>query len=44
MKVLKVRPFDRIGSQLEIMKMFGGKKSYLDAVRGLENQLYSVEV
>ncbi|AKB25444.1 Type I restriction-modification system, restriction subunit R [Methanosarcina sp. MTP4] len=44
MKVLKVRPFDRIGSQLEIMRMFGGKKSYLDAVRGLENQLYSVEV
>lgn len=43
LKVLNVRPFDRIGTQMEIVKLFGGKAGYLAAVRGLEDQLYSVE-
>ena len=42
--VLKVQPFDRIGSPLEIVKLFGGKNNYLTAVHGLESQLYTLEV
>jgi type I restriction enzyme R subunit len=41
MSVLKVQPFDRIGTPLEIVKLFGGKSNYLAAVRGLESQLYT---
>ncbi|MDQ1251240.1 MAG: type restriction enzyme subunit [Euryarchaeota archaeon] len=43
MSVLKVQPFDRIGTPLEIVKLFGGKNDYLAAVKGLETQLYSME-
>lgn len=43
MSVLKVQPFDRIGTPLEIVKLFGGKNNYLTAVRGLESQIYSME-
>ncbi|MCQ1536418.1 DEAD/DEAH box helicase [Methanosarcina sp. KYL-1] len=43
MSVLKVQPFDRIGTPMEIVKLFGGKSSYLEAVRGLESQLYTLE-
>lgn len=38
--VLKVRPFNEIGSPLEIVRGFGGKKKYLDAVHKLEDELY----
>ncbi|MGB9938906.1 EcoAI/FtnUII family type I restriction enzme subunit R [Methanosarcina sp.] len=44
MSVLKVQPFDRMGTPLEIIKRFGGKNNYLAAVRGLESQLYTLEV
>jgi type I restriction enzyme R subunit len=43
MSVLKVQPFDRIGTPMEIVKLFGGKDSYLAAVKGLESQLYTLE-
>ncbi|AKB75312.1 Type I restriction-modification system, restriction subunit R [Methanosarcina lacustris Z-7289] len=43
MSVLKVQPFDRIGTPMEIVKLFGGKSSYLAAVRGLESQIYTLE-
>jgi type I restriction enzyme, R subunit len=43
MSVLKVQPFDRIGIPMEIVKLFGGKDSYLAAVKGLESQLYTLE-
>lgn len=43
MSVLKIQPFDRIGTPLEIVKLFGGKNSFLAAVRGLESQLYLQE-
>ncbi len=43
MSVLKVQPFDRIGTPLEIVKLFGGKSNYLAAIRGLESQLYTQE-
>ena len=43
MSVLKVQPFDRIGTPMEIVKLFGGKKNYLAAVRGLESRLYTTD-
>jgi len=43
MSVLKVQPFDRIGTPMEIVKLFGGKDSYLAVVKGLESQLYTLE-
>lgn len=43
MSVLKVQPFDRVWTPLEIVKLFGGKNGYLAAVKGLESKLYSME-
>ncbi len=40
MEVLKLRPFDTMGSLIEIVKSFGGKQQYLQAVRELEQQIY----
>lgn len=40
MEVLKLRPFDEHGSLMEIIKSFGGKKQYLQAVQELERQIY----
>lgn len=44
LNVLKVQPFDRMGTPLEIIKRFGGKNNYLEAVKGLESQIYTSEV
>jgi type I restriction enzyme R subunit len=38
--VLKVTPFDRFGSPVEIIKRFGSKDRYADALRELEAHLY----
>jgi type I restriction enzyme, R subunit len=43
MSMLKVQSFDRMGTPLEIVKLFGGKNNYLAAVKGLESQLYTLE-
>jgi len=40
MKILQVNPFDDIGSPVEIVKMFGGKKNYLEALNELEHEIY----
>ena len=40
MKILQVNPFDEIGSPVEIVKMFGGKKNYLEALNELEHEIY----
>lgn len=40
LEVLKVRPLDEFGSPLEIVKAFGGKQQYTEAVRELEAELY----
>lgn len=40
MKILQVNPFDEIGSPVEIIKMFGGKKNYLQALKELEQEIY----
>jgi len=40
MEILRVKPFDEIGSAYEIISQFGGKSQYLEAVKELENELY----
>ena len=40
MDVLKVQPFTEYGSPLEIIKQFGSKAKYLQAIKELENELY----
>lgn len=39
-KVLKVNPFDQFGTPTEIIKLFGGKQQYLQALNQLETELY----
>lgn len=41
MSVLKLKPFDQFGSPVKIVNMFGGKKGYQQAVRQLEEAIYS---
>jgi len=44
-KVLKLKPFNDIGTPLEIIKnIFGGKQQYTDAVKELENELFNQEI
>lgn len=40
LNILQVQPFNKIGSPLEIIKLFGGKQQYLNAVSELEQELY----
>lgn len=42
MQVLKVQPFNQFGSALEIVKLFGGKAQYQQAVHELEQEIYRV--
>ena len=39
-KVLSVQPLTEFGSPVQIIKEFGSKEKYLQAVRELENELY----
>ncbi len=39
-KVLKVNPFDQFGTPTEIIKLFGGKPQYMQALTQLEQALY----
>lgn len=39
-KILELRPFDEYGSPMKIVKEFGGKEKYIEAVDELENELY----
>lgn len=42
MEVLKVKPLTDYGSPIEIIKEFGSKEDYLNAIKELENELYKV--
>ena len=42
LNILQVQPFNKIGSPFEIIKLFGGKQQYLNAVIELEQELYKV--
>lgn len=39
-KVLKVNPFDKLGTPTEIIQLFGGRPQYLQALTLLEHALY----
>ncbi len=39
-QVLRVKPFDRLGTPMEIIDLFGGREAYLQALRDLEQELY----
>lgn len=39
--ILRVAPFDQLGTPIELVKAFGCKADYEQALRGLENVLYS---
>ncbi len=41
-EILKVQPFTKIGSPIEIISSFGSKEQYLKAIKELEDQIYHV--
>lgn len=42
LSVLKVAPFNEMGTPAEIIAVFGGKENYLKAIKELEQELYKV--
>lgn len=40
-KILELDPFNELGSPLKIVKSFGNKKKYLEAVKELEKEIYA---
>ncbi|MDN3205937.1 EcoAI/FtnUII family type I restriction enzme subunit R [Algoriphagus sediminis] len=40
MEILKVQPFNAMGSLPQLVKSFGGKNQYLEALKELETELY----
>ena len=42
MEVLKINPISDFGSPIEIVKSFGGKEKYNQAIKELENEIYSI--
>jgi type I restriction enzyme R subunit len=40
MEILRVQPINQIGTPLEIIKIFGSKEAYEQAVQELEAELY----
>ncbi|WP_312941123.1 EcoAI/FtnUII family type I restriction enzme subunit R [Oscillibacter sp.] len=39
-KILELKEFEKFGSSLKIVKAFGGRAAYLQAVKGLQQELY----
>ncbi|TGM26218.1 DEAD/DEAH box helicase [Leptospira levettii] len=42
LSVLKVEPFNNLGTPTEIINLFGNKENYLKAIRELEEEIYKV--
>lgn len=40
--VLKLEEFNQLGSAMEIVRLFGGREKYFNAIHDLENELYKV--
>ena len=40
-KILKLKDFEKFGSPIKIVKLFGGKEGYLKAVKELEEEIYT---
>jgi type I restriction enzyme R subunit len=43
MDILRVKPLSDLGTPIEIIKLFGNKESFLEAVEEMETQLYLAE-
>ncbi len=41
-QILKIDPFNQIGTPMEIAQLFGGRKGYRQTVQQLEKQLYDI--
>ncbi|MBF0132383.1 MAG: DEAD/DEAH box helicase family protein [Magnetococcales bacterium] len=41
MNVLKLQPINAVGTPVEIIRAFGGKKGYQEALKVLENEIYA---
>jgi len=41
LEILKVPDFEKFGSPIEIVKRFGGKKKYLEAIKELQKEIYT---
>ena len=41
--LLSIDPFKQIDSPMNIAKLFGGKQAYLDAVRALQEEIYTLD-
>ncbi len=39
-KILRIQPFDKFGTPIEIVKSFGGRREFDQAIRDLERHLY----
>jgi len=42
LSVLRIEPFNEFGTPAEIVKLFGGRDEYMDAIEELEHELYAV--
>lgn len=40
LSVLRIEPFNQFGTPIEILKIFGGRKNYMQVVEELEKELY----
>lgn len=40
-KILELNPFDELGTPMKLVKEFGNKKGYIQAIKELEDQLYA---
>lgn len=40
-KILEFKPFDKFGNPMKIVKLFGNKKKYIEAIHELESNLYA---
>lgn len=40
-KILELKPFDAYGNPLKIVREFGGKSQYIEAIKQLEQEIYS---
>lgn len=40
-KILEMKEFEEFGGPLKIVKLFGGKKKYVEAIKELEKQIYA---
>ncbi|MFH1096502.1 MAG: type I restriction-modification enzyme R subunit C-terminal domain-containing protein [Candidatus Desantisbacteria bacterium] len=42
LSVLRIKPFNQIGTPSEIIQIFGGRSQYLHAIEELENEIYAM--